>query len=260
MILSLIFPSFILEYGWENGYILLGFVVFILTTPVGAFLLRSKPADIGIEAYGQSEASSSDTPDVQGVSYKRALKSPQLWVCAFAFLILAITVIVTQHLAAYFVSIGFDAVTAGIFMSVISAGIIITNIGAGMLSDRIGLMRAFLVCSILYLISFLLLPSSALIPVICVALVLMSIGNANTTLFAPMITQSVFGTKDYASLWGIISMASVLGQAIGAPLWGLVFDLYGSYAPGMYISSIIVLIAYFGLAWISRNVVKEPTP
>lgn len=260
MVLSLVFPSFIIEFGWESGYILLGCVVFVLTTPVGIFLLRSKPSDVGLKPYGQPAENAESRVETKGMSYLQALKSPSLWITALAFLILAITVIVTQHLAAYFVSIGFDAVTAGIFMSIISAGIIVTNIAAGALADRMGLMKALLICSALYLVSFLLLPSTTFIAIICIALILMSIGNANTTLFAPMVTQSIFGMKDYASIWGIISMASVLGQAIGAPLWGLVFDMTGSYAPGMYISAALILIAYLGLVWASEYDVKRLNP
>lgn len=265
MILSFVFPTFIISNGWEAGYMLLGCVVFVLTTPVGIFLLRSKPADIGLEPYGAiertdeaagHEISSSENAtaeEAEGMTYREALRTPKLWVTVFAFLLLAITVIVTQHLAAYFVSIGFDAVTAGIFMSVISAGIIFTNMGAGVLADKIGLMRAFALCSLLYLVSFVALPSTGIVAVICIALVLMSIGNANTTLFAPMITQGIFGMRDYASIWGLVSMASVLGQAIGAPLWGLVFDLCGSYAPGMYISAVLVAVACVALLSISRS-------
>lgn len=262
MVLSLVFPSFILAFGWEMGYALLGVVVFALTVPAGLFLLRSRPADIGLAPYGAEEAGREGAQALDGVSYAQALRTPQLWITALAFLLLAITVMVTQHLAAYFVSIGFDAVMAGVFMSVISAGIIATNAIAGAISDRMGLLRSFLLCSGLYLASFVLLPAGSQIPIICIALILMSIGNANTTLFAPMMTQGIFGMRDYASIWGVISMASVLGQAIGAPLWGLAYDLTGSYQIAMHLSAGIVCIAGIVLAWVyrsSRAAATEPT-
>lgn len=137
---------------------------------------------------------------------------------------------------------------AGIFMSVISAGIIVTNPLAGVLADKMGLMKAFLLCSALYLVSFILLPSTGSIAVVCIALLLMSIGNANTSVFAPMVTGSIFGQRDYAAIWGLVSMACVLGQAIGAPLWGLAYDLTGSYSIGMYISAVVVAVAFTILA------------
>lgn len=260
MALGLVFPSVISGFGWQMGYIMLGAIVFALTTPVGLLLLRSNPSEVGLLPYGckdadqkhQGEQPDGETPEV-GVSYGEALKMPQLWGFLASFLLLAVCISITQHLAAYFVSIGFSAVAAGVFMSVISAGIIFTNTAAGIVSDKIGLMRTFLVCSILYAVSYVLLPMTSSVAVVCIALILMSIGNANTSMFSPMLTGAVFGQKDYAALWGLVSMANVLGQAIGAPLWGLAYDLTGGYQIAMYISAAIVALAYFVVTWAFRS-------
>lgn len=250
MVLGVVFPTFINTFGWQTGYVLLGAIVFLLTTPVGLFLLHSNPSEVGLLPYGyKGEVESSEQLNLQGIPYGKALKMPQFWGFLAAFLLLAVCVTITQHLAAYFVSIGFSAVTAGLFMSVISAGIILTNTAAGSVSDKMGIAKAFLICSALYAISFVLLPATSSVVVICIALVLMSIGNANTSMFSPMLTGVVFGQKDYAALWGLVSMANVLGQAVGAPLWGLAYDITGSYVIAMYISAVIIVAMYFVVTW-----------
>lgn len=254
MVLGVVFPSFIESFGWQAGYVLLGAIVFALTTPVGLFLLRSDPKEVGLLPYGfKDDATGCEQSALSGVSYGEALKMPQFWAFLAAFLLLAVCVTITQHLAAYFVSIGFSAVTAGLFMSVISAGIILTNTAAGAVSDKMGIAKTFLLCSILYAASFVLLPASSSVAVICFALVLMSIGNANTSMFSPMLTGAVFGQKDYAALWGLVSMANVLGQAVGAPLWGLAYDITGSYVIAMYISAVIVVAMYFVVTWAMKT-------
>lgn len=262
MLLGLVFPSFINSFGWQMGYVLLGAIVFVLTTPIGLLLLRSNPAELGLLPYGAKEgqgvkASQADGSRegniLSGIAYSDALKMPQFWGFLAAFLLLAICITITQHLAAYFVSVGFSAVAAGLFMSVISAGIILTNTSAGIVSDKIGLMKTFLICSVLYAISYVLLPMTSSVVVICIALVLMSIGNANTSIFSPMLTGAVFGQRDYAALWGLVSMANVLGQAVGAPLWGLAYDLTGGYQVAMYISAAIVVLAYFVVVWAYKS-------
>lgn len=255
MVLGVVFPTFINTFGWQAGYVLLGAIVFVLTTPVGLFLLRSDPREVGLLPYGyKNETSTGETSDskrieLAGIPYGTALKMPQFWGFLAAFLLLAVCITITQHLAAYFVSIGFSAVTAGLFMSVISAGIILTNTAAGTVSDKMGLAKTFLLCSILYAASFVLLPATSSVAVICIALVLMSIGNANTSLFSPMLTGAIFGQRDYAALWGLVSMANVLGQAVGAPLWGLAYDITGSYVIAMYLSAVIIAAMYFVIAW-----------
>jgi len=254
MVLGVVFPSFINLFGWQAGYILLGGIVFALTTPVGVLLLRSNPAEVGLLPYGyEGKSESVVTENLPGISCGSALKMPQLWAFLAAFLMLAACIIITQHLPAYFVSIGFSAVSAGIFMSVISAGIILTNTVAGVVSDKLGLVKTFVLCSVLYAASYVLLPATSSVAVICIALVLMSIGNANVSLFSPMLTGAVFGQKDYAALWGLVSMANVLGQAVGAPMWGLAYDLTGGYQIAMYVSAAIAIAMCFVVIWALKS-------
>ena len=264
MLLSLVFPTVITSIGWQAGYVVLGAAIFVLTTPVGLFLVRSTPAEVGLRPYGDTGEADASAAAAEaaadGVPYAVALKSPQLWVMVLAFILFTGTITITQHLAAYFVSIGYSAVVAGVFMSVISGGIIVTNGLAGVIADKLGLMRTVFICSLLALISFLLLPANSLvgggtmaIVVICAALILMSIGNTYASLFGPMVTRVAFGSRDYSALWGIVSMACVLGQAIGAPLWGLSYDLTGSYEPGMIVAAIAVAVGFFLLAWAVRS-------
>lgn len=254
MVMSIVFPTVIESAGWNAGYVLLGALVFVLTTPVGIFLLHSKPEEVGLKPYGYKEdAFRTDEEVLSGVPYKQALKSPQLWATIASFILLTITVTITQHLAAYFTSVGFTPIMAGVFMSVISAGIILTNTAAGAVSDKLGLNKTFVIMSALYLISFVALPLTMSVPIICIALVLMSIGNANTTVFAPVFTNAMFGQQNYAAIWGLISMANVLGQAIGAPLWGLVYDVTGGYQLGMYISAALIAIATALLLWATKS-------
>lgn len=223
-------------------------MVALLTVPAGLFLLRSTPQEVGMVPYGAEEAAdeSAIVDDEGGMSAGQAMKSPKLWAAILAFLMFTITVSVTQHLAAYFVSIGFDQAMAGIFMSIISAGIIITNFAAGGISDKIGLVKTIILCSILYAASFLLLPVAGMgFALICVALFFMSLGNAYTSIIAPVVTSVAFGKKNYAAIWGIISMACVLGQAIGTPLWGVSFDMTGGYQFGMIVAAVLNLIGMF---------------
>lgn len=258
MVMSFVLPSLIQSMGWGTGYVALGAFVFVLTVPVGLLLLRSKPADVELEPYGaafvrEGASTAGSTAELPGVAYRDALRMPQLYLIVAAFLIYLITVSVTQHLAAYFTSVGFDALTAGLFMSVISIGMIFTNAAAGTLSDKLGLMKTMALCSVLFAAGFVLLPASMAFALICVALVLLSIGNAFTSVLAPVVTGLVFGQRDYSSLWGVVSMACVLGQAIGAPLWGLVYDFTGGYELGMYVSAVLVVIAFLIVWSVARS-------
>ncbi|MGN0077484.1 MAG: MFS transporter [Coriobacteriales bacterium] len=251
--LGFVFPQIIEVIGWRAGYVAQGVMVAALTVPAGIFLLRSTPQEMGLQPYGAEEAALEEaaagegTADGEaGMTPAQAFKSPKLWAAVLAFLMFTITVSVTQHLAAYFVSIGFEPTMAGVFMSIISAGIIVTNAATGAISDKIGLMKTIILCSILYAASFALLPDAGMgFVLICVALFFMSLGNAYTSIFAPVVTSVAFGKRNYAAIWGIISMACVLGQAIGTPLWGVSFDMTGGYQFGMVVAAVLNIIGMF---------------
>ena len=53
-ITSAIVPSFIQNYGWEKGFLLLG-GMYAVALFLGAFLLIEKPADVGMLPYGVTE-------------------------------------------------------------------------------------------------------------------------------------------------------------------------------------------------------------
>lgn len=245
VILGILFPAVIGSLGWRAGYICMGLMVFLLTVPAGVFLLHSSPTEVGLKKYGSDNVAAANAPasGAEGLTRNEALRSPSFWCSALAFLLFAITVSVTQHLAAYFVSVGMTATLAGIMMSVISGGIVITSALVGGISDKIGLAKTVISCSILYALSFVLLPVSGLaIAPVCVALLFMSLGNAYTSIIAPVVTSTIFGAKDYPAIWGSISMACVLGQAVGTPLWGVSFDITGGYQTGMVIAACLNVI------------------
>ena len=244
VIAGFVFPTIITSMGWQAGYVAMGVMVFVLTVPAGIFLLRSTPQELGLEPYGASAAVRSEVKEdvacEQGMTCAEAMKSPKLWVSIIAWLMFTITVSVTQHLSAYFTSVGFSAGTAGVFMSIISAALIVTSFLAGVVSDKLGLFKTIVICSVLYVLSFVVLPAAGMgIVLICVALFGMSVGNTYTSVFAPMVTSATFGTKEYAAIWGVVSMVCVLGQAIGTPLWGLSFDLTGGYQFGMIVAAVL---------------------
>lgn len=240
---SMTFPSLIASTGWRAGYVADGLMFAALVVLAALFLLRSRPSDIGLAPYGAEAASDvGDSTAVRsGVLRAMALRMPAFWLVCLSLLALSASITVTQHLAAFFASLGFDVVMIGALMSVAACGVVAASFLGGVLIEKLGLVRTLVVSTALYALSFLVLSKAALAAVICVAVAFLAIGNCYTSLFAPAVVSSAFGTRDYAVLWGIVSMVATLGQAVGAPLWGLSYDLTGSYVVGMWIAAAVSL-------------------
>lgn len=256
---SMTFPSLIASAGWKVGYVVDGLLFAILVVFAALFLLRSRPSDIGLAPYGADmrEDDVSDAGFQSGIARSRALRMPSFWFLCLSLLVLSASITVTQHLAAFFASLGFDAIMIGIFMSVAACGVIAASFLGGVLIEKLGLVKALVLCTVLYALSFIVLSEAALALVVGLAVAFLAIGNCYTSLFAPAAVSVAFGTRDYAALWGIASMATTLGQAVGAPLWGLSYDVSGSYVVGMWVAAGVSLVALVALIACIRSAARR---
>ena len=75
------------------------------------------------------------------------------------------------------------------------------------------------------------------------ALVLIAIGIGIITTLIPLSTKYAFGQKEYASIYGLINMGVTSGNFLAAPLWGLIYDKFGTYHPGLLTAPTIVFTA-----------------
>ena len=53
------------------------------------------------------------------------------------------------------------------------------------------------------------------------------------TTLMPTATRFLFGAREFAAVWGILAAASNAGALISTPVWGAVYDVWGSYTPAM---------------------------
>ena len=64
------------------------------------------------------------------------------------------------------------------------------------------------------------------------------------TLVVPLIANDLFGLASYDRILGILLCMNYSGYALGAPLFNLCFDSFGSYVPILWIcSGIMVTVA-----------------
>ena len=64
----------------------------------------------------------------------------------------------------------------------------------------------------------------------------------------PIITQNVFGMKDYNSIYGKLSAATGLGGAFAPIISGRTYDIYGSYVPIYAVAAAITVAGIIILA------------
>ena len=247
-ILGVVMPGFIANNGWRAGYWALAVAFLVCTIPGSVFLLKDKPSDVGLKPYGSAEnagdssASAAHTTEASGISYASAMKMPQLYMIYISIVLLGTTLSVLQHLPAHFTGIGMTGAQAGSLLSVLMIGMIITKILLGVLNDKLGSIIVVIIVTALTTVSLFAF-NVPTYTVLAFSMAAFAFGSGSQTIIPPLITGQVFGQKDYSKIWSTIVTAVSLGNVIGTPSWGAVYDLTGSYSLGIYISICFVVLS-----------------
>jgi MFS family permease len=89
----------------------------------------------------------------------------------------------------------------------------------------------------------------------------LGIGALGTLL--PIVTRDIFGAANFSALFGFTAISFAVGNAIGAPLAGFMFDATGSYHSVFVITiaiyAIAVLAIYFAFGANPKPLVRLST-
>ncbi len=236
--------------GWRTGYLVFGILILVLTTPFTALVIRSNPADKGLKPYGIEEAMAEADGDADavmtGVSANKAMKTGAfVCIAAFAFFI-TLNQTVYQFMPSYCTSFAESApavaALSGVVASACMAGQAIGKVVLGVVNDKnahaglfLGLGCGFVAVALMWF-----LPTVGF--VMLIAAFIFGFVYACTNVEAPLLTRSVFGSRDYTNIWSRISMAGTLGGVIAPTLFGILVDLPGGFNV-MFAVSVCCMVA-----------------
>ena len=229
MILSMVMPGFIENFGWRTGYRLLGICWLVLV--LGALLLGNIQP---IGSVGKRHTS------VDGMTRDEAMKSPKLYLLVAVIFILSAAFGIQQQIPSVLGGFGYGTAQVSTMMSFFTAALAVGKILQGILYSRLGPARGGYIIIAVFGLSFVLLcfPGMAY-----PALVALAVGMGCVTTLMPIVTRFVFGAREYAAIWSILSTASSIGTLIATPLFGMAYDATGSYTPAMAVSAVALFVS-----------------
>lgn len=227
---SLILPGILDRFGWRFGYRFLAVCWLVLV--LGAFVLMGKQETSG-------NIGSRKTP-LPGMTQAEALKSAKFYLMVLSIFIYTAGCGIQQHIPSLLEGMAFSSAQVSMMVSVMTAGLAVGKIVQGMLYSRIGIRIGGSIMTVLFAAGFLLLTGSSLV---YPGLVSLAFGMGIVTTLMPTVTRFVFGAREFASIWGLLATASSVGSFIATPVWGMVYDAFGTYNPALVISSASLAIA-----------------
>ncbi len=213
------------EWGWRWAYAAFGILILCVVTPMLAILLRDRPADIGLIPYGaEIRQTSSPTSSDRGVEYSKAIRNPLFYgLIIFAFVMMC-TSTLNLFIPGYVTDHSFTLEQASVTAAVVMAGVTVGKLALGWINDRN--CRAGVAVTTLCGMGGLglLLAGANSLWIIMAGAFLFGWAYAGVTVQTAMLTRSVFGTREYARIYSVISIALAAGGAIASGGWGLLAD------------------------------------
>lgn len=232
MFFSLMIPAVIDAFGWRTGFLAMGFCWLTLLW-LGALLL-------GKQALPQN-GQSSDAAGL-GMTRAEALKSPKLYLQLLVIVVISACCGVQPQLPSLLGERGFAAGQVSVMISATTLFLALGKFGQGLFYGKIGVEKGGLLTMGAFAFGCIALLGKALV---WPALILLAVGMGIYTTLLPVVVRRVFGSREYASIWALIATVGSVGTVVGYPLWGVVYDLTGTYTLGLIGAAVLLALAMF---------------
>ncbi|MCL6592507.1 MAG: MFS transporter [Alicyclobacillus sp.] len=228
-------------YNWRFSMLVLGLMVTLIFVPISYLFIRSKPADMGLLAYGQTGQTAAVTAPAtspRGSLFPVLLRDRVFWALTIPYFICGFTDtgLIATHLIPYAEGKGFAVSLIAATFSIIAVFNIFGTIGTGHLSDRVK--RNRLLAGIyagrgitLLLLLYAHTPLELLVFGVLYGATEMASIAPTSTLCAHCFQRYSTGTT-----FGYISVSHQIGSAVGAFLPGVFYDAFHSYTLVMLLS------------------------
>lgn len=221
------------HFGWRHALEIVGALIMAVLVPVGIWITRSTPADVGLEPDGGvspvPEAGRPSAPPASaGVG--AAVRTVNFWlILVGSTLVIGAIGAVIQHFILFLKDQGYSATTASRFSTALLAASLGGRVLVGYLVDRFR-KKNIMALSYLLLGASILLLALAHQPVAVWSFALVfGFSMGADYMLIPIVTAECFGTASLGKLLALVIMGYSLGQW-GAP-WvvGRMFDARHSY-------------------------------
>jgi MFS family permease len=251
---------FIKHFGWRHALEITGSLILIVLVPVGLWITRSTPTEMGLVPDGSSlipcDNNGADEQPSDGVL--SAIRTANFWlILAGATLVVGAINAVTQQFILFLKDQGYSGTTGAHFLSILLASSLGGRVLVGYLADRFKKKNTM---ALFYLLL------GGAIPLLCVAqrpvaalafAVVFGFAVGADYMLIPLVTAECFGIESLGKLLALIVMGYSIGQWLAPWMAGRIFDTYHSYRLAWIILTVACLLggsAIYAISVPSRRV------
>jgi MFS family permease len=240
----------IVSAGWRTACWALAVLTLVVLAPL-TVLVRRRPEDMGLGPDGDrappGTGAAGPTANIVDPGWTavdwtlgRAVRTGRFWwIVVGYFMGLYAWYAVQVHQTKYLIEIGFSPTVAAWALGLVSLAGIPGQIGLGHLSDRVGREWVWTLGSLGFAACYALLLAmrATPTPLLLYAMVAAQgvLGYGLTSVFGA-IPAEIFQGRHYGTIFGSLSLASIVGGAAGPWVTGALYDATGSYVLAFWIA------------------------
>lgn len=220
--------------GWRHALEIIGSLILAILLPVGIWITRSTPADLGLSPDGMYTQGATGSGLEDSVSPSRgvgaAVRSANFWlILVGATLVIGAIGAVIQHFILFLKDQGYSATAASRFSTALLASSLGGRVLVGYLADRFQKKNLMALSYLLIGASILILDATHQSTAIWAFAMIFGFSMGADYMLIPLVVAECFGATSLGKLLALIIMGYSLGQW-GAPwIAGLIFDARHSY-------------------------------
>ena len=220
--------------SWRGALENLAYLIIVVLVPVILLLVRSHPADIGLEAEPAGDgaaATAAEQPNIREI-----LRNPSFWYIGLSLGVLfSVYSAVLSNITPYAINTGSSMEQAStLIMSIAIAGFI-GKILFGIAADKISLRTALWLAQALVVIAFLILAQSPGHGLMLVGTSILGLAAGGMLPVWAALMAHVFGLASYGKAMGLMGPVITLCVMPSYTVIGRMVDSYGSYTPSLYL-------------------------
>lgn len=257
----------IFQWGWRMGYLAIALAMVLLTLPVVALVVRTRPVarelprdggdqpgESATVSPGQPELTRPAAPDMVKVH-----KTPVFWMVAASFFLASLGGIgIGTHEYAFLTDLGWPLGTAALAISLYGLFAMVGKLLIGAIADRTSPSRSAAICFAFLSACLLLVLAVKVDPVVWLFVVIYGLGTGGISLVRPLVAVEVFGLGRFGAVYGLITGLASLGSVVGPLFAGYVFDITGSYDTAFAVCALTFALAAVAIWLVRRRSMAAP--
>jgi len=259
VLIPLVTATLFVSVGWRFTWAIFGVITLIIVVIPALLFMRRSPEDHGLQPDGvepsalgdeaqkptlDAQANQKTSADEVVWTWQEVIRTQTFWIICFIYGMANVGIAgLNLHVFAYVTDVGFSTIVAATVLSIIAAMQLGSTLVWGIISERMEIRRSSMLMFLIQAIGLALVLSMNQIVPLYAGFFLYGIGLGGGWVLQELIWATYFGRVSLGMVRGLGILVTHAFGAAGAPFFGFVHDLTGSYRSSFLIFVIALMVS-----------------